>query len=335
MITIIDENLLEIAVSSEECGVTWLSRLRNKNPSYWASALIVLLVSTFGAPYVYDLLHLAQPRARLFQYLLALDPRPLEPRFAKVVLVGDDEFWKGYPAGRRPLKRDYIASLVNKLVQAGAHVIALDFDMQLPDPEASQPSVSKDYIKETNILIRSIIAAAEQGKKIVLPRTIWLNRRGEYYLEPDIFQPYGICTNIGKDGKWENPGSREFSIDEEARRNITCGYIALPYDILMIPERLKLNNDRYIDSLALAVARAANPELMRHVSPQPVYSNDIPEDKMREFGTIISANHLLNADEGALREELGAQTVIVGGNWSIYAYDRGHSVDLHENSSWL
>jgi CHASE2 domain-containing sensor protein len=306
--------------------------VRKKSLRYWISAIIVLVISFTATPYIYNRLNLAQSRARLFQYLLEKDPRPLEPRFVKVVLVEDDEYWAGYPAGRRPIKRDYLAQLVDRLVEANVHVIALDFDLRLPNPENSTPQIPFDYKRETDTLIDSIIRAAQKGKKIVLARTVWIDDKG-YYLDPDIYDPYGVCTRVGKDGRWVNSGTPEFPISARINENISCGYIALPYDILMVPGQLQLKDGSYVDSFALALARAMNAkDATRFVTDnrsEGAYGSYIPDGEFDQYNAEIPAHDLLNTATPELSEKLDGRSVIVGAHWSSFAYGRGEPVDVH------
>ncbi len=307
----------------------WLNRLREKGLRYWVSAVIVLIVSTAGAGYVYDYLHLTPARAWLFEQLLALSPRPLEPRFVKLVLVEDEEYWKGYPEGRRPIKRDYLAQLVDKLASANAQVIALDFDTRLPDPTSME--IPKDYQGETDELIRAILRAANAGKKVVLAKTIWWQEDTGYQPDPDIYQPYGICTGIDKEGRWENPGTPRFPASPQSRENISCGYIALPYDVLVVPGQLRLASGSYLDSFALAVARAKLPEIVSEIvsrfGANLSYANHISEAQLEKYHVEYSARELFSGT--SWKEEVASRAVIVGARWSTLAYRRGGSVDMH------
>jgi CHASE2 domain-containing sensor protein len=307
-----------------------LSALRNKGLRYWISALLVLLLSFFGAPYLYGIVHLAPARAQFFQYLL--DRRPLFPRFVKVVLIEDDDYWDGALAGRRPIKRDYLAKLVEKLAAANAQIIALDFDLRLPNPEASTLKIPLEYRAETARLMASILSAAESSKKIVLPRTIRYGK--EFYeLDPDIFTTFGVCTRPDEKGRWKNPGSSEFAIPDKVKENITCGYIALPDDILIIPGLLRLDDDSYIDSFALAIVRSVNPdEAASTIGPQISYGSFISEHKLHDYNAAFSAHDVLNSEDRELEKKLGGKTVVVGAGWSRDAYHRGPQGDLHDTA---
>src|SRR5262249_8919840 len=151
--------------------------------------------------------------------------------------------------GRRPINRKYLANLIDKLVEANPHVIALDFDTRLPNPNSMQ--IPEAYQEETSALINSIENAAVKGKKIVLATPIWFDEHGGYRRDSDIYQAYGLCTNGAVREVTRTP-MREQAI----AKNVTCGYIALPYDPLTIPGPLPLVDGSNLDSFALAIARA-------------------------------------------------------------------------------
>src|ERR1700720_88202 len=196
------------------------SRLWAKGPRYWGTALAIFLLAVSGSFYVYDYLRLAVARSYWFQYLLELGPRPVEAKFVRIVLVEDDEYWKGYPAGRSPIKRDYLAQIIRKLVAANVHVIAVDFDTRLPDPRST--IIPSDYIEETRALMRAIEDAVAQGKKVVLATPISFNKAGQYVRDADIYQAYGLC----RDEPSSLAGWKDLSVPFEAiKRNVTCGYI--------------------------------------------------------------------------------------------------------------
>src|ERR1700674_432251 len=234
-------------------------RIREKGAHYWLTALVIFLLAISGAPYVYEYLHVRELRSNFFQLLLEFGPKPPEPKFVRIVTIEDDEYWRGYPAGRRPIKRDYLAKLVDALVSANAHVIALDFDTRLPDPTKSDPTkmdIPKDYREETSILIDAIINAAERGKKVVLATPISRDEQGHYQQDPDIYQAFGLCKRGASGRSDENPGG----LTQRVTNNITCDYIGLPYDPLVIPSRLTLVDGGKLDSFALALVRAVRPE---------------------------------------------------------------------------
>jgi len=301
-----------------------LFKLRDKGVLYWVTASIVLFVAFTGSGYVYGYFHLINLRSQFFQELVELAPRPVEPGFVKIVLIDDDEYWKGYLAGRRPIKRDYLARLVNFLVEANANVIGLDFDTRLPDPQSMD--IPADYRVETEVLTKAIENAAQQGKKIVLSTPISYDNEQRYRRDPDIYQAHQLCkddVSVRPIGGIASSGS--------SVPNIACGYIARPYDPLVIPGPLLMADGGYLDSFALALSRASNPDLVSHflerVGNDVRYGNYMSEEKFREYGALFSASAVL---QGAVnKQKFAASTVVIGAHWSRDAAGRGPRIDIH------
>ena len=181
-------NSQQAAAEKPDAVFELLSRCKAKGWGYWIGAAIVLIVATTGSHFVYEELRLEGLRELFFQTLAEWVPRPTEPRYTRLVLIEDDEYWKGELAGRRPIKRRYLAKLVADLAQANAHVIALDFDVRLPDP--SSLAIPPDYVEETKVLIDAIKKAAASGVKIVLATPVSRKTREstEYRRDSDIYQ---------------------------------------------------------------------------------------------------------------------------------------------------
>jgi CHASE2 domain-containing sensor protein len=302
-------------------------RLKNKGVRYWTTALIILFLTTTGSSYVYDQLHIREARSYFFQSLLEWGPRPPEPKFVRLVLIENDEYWQGYLAGRKPIKRDYLAQLVDKLASDNVHVIALDFDARLPNPASMK--IPEEYQNETNTLIQAIENAAEQGKKVVLATPISLSD-GQYQQDSDIYQSHGLCNRRSNRELRDLVQSPE--VEQPAKqKNITCGYIALPYDPLIIPGPLLMADGSYLDSFAVAVARAEQPELvarlLERIGARVRYGNYISGEKFRQSNAVFSAHAVLH--EMIDKETLEAKAVIVGADWSRDALDRGPRADLH------
>jgi len=287
---------------------------------------VVLIVASAGSPYIYDYLGLKTARSAFFQELLALGPRPTEPRQIKIVRIEDDDYWEGILAGRQPIKRDYVANLVRKLVSFNVHVIALDFDVRLPKPDSL--SIQEEYQSETRLLTDAIKAAARNGKKIVLATPVSFADESKkiYRRDSDIYQASGLCLSQekGPDGLFGPP--------DPIISNVTCGYIALPYDPLRIPPPIPMVDGSELDPFALVLARALNPELMSRLmlrKKELGYLNFITHDTFAQMNTLFSARavRLGTIDPGAL----DSKAVIVGGDWSVYASGRGPTTDLHKS----
>ncbi len=271
------------------------NRCKAKGWGYWISAAIILIVATTGSHFVYEELRLEGLRGSFFQKLAELAPRPTEPRYTRLVLIEDDEYWKGELAGRRPIKRRYLAKLVTELAQAKAHVIALDFDVRLPDP--SSLAIPPEYVEETKVLIDAIKNAAASGVKIELTTPISRRTResSEYRRESDIYKANGLCVhdrpNAARAGVERSGGA------DETGKNISCAYIALPYDPLAIPGPLPVVGGGNLNSFALAIARAVDGELVKRIEEAGRightnrYGSFISDTRLRQPGTTISARH--------------------------------------------
>lgn len=303
-------------------------RLKNKGVRYWITAIFILILTTTGSSYIYDHFHIREARSYFFQSLLEWGPKPPEPKFVRLVLIEDDEYWQGYLAGRRPIKRDYLAQLVDKLAADNVHVIALDFDVRLPNPTSMK--IPEEYQNETNALIRAIENAAEHGKKIVLATPV-SRSNGQYHQDSDIYQSYGLCN---RRGNMESSDLAQAPVVEQKlkQKNITCGYIALPYDPLIIAGPLLMADGSYLDSFALAIARVEQPELVarlfKRIGTNVRYGNYISDKKFRQSNAVFSAHAVLQ--ETIDKETLEAKAVIVGADWSRDAVDRGPRADLHQ-----
>jgi CHASE2 domain len=301
---------------------------------YWLGAVAVLIGCNLASPYVDDALGLVHARYWLFQELSQLQWRPLIPRFVKVVLVNDDEHWGSELEGIVPIKRDYLARLVDQLAADNASVIALDFDVRLTGANATGTrgafdEISADTRDAVKIFIHAIIRAAAEGHKIVLSKTIAFDKDGNYKLVADIYQPFGLCSDLIGDGRWENPGVPDFQISAIASKNIRCGYIALPYDMRLLPPKLALDNGKSIDSFSLAIAKAVNPAVADAVGADAYYGSYIPPSTIEKYKIVVSAHDLRTNDPGTA-DIVSGNAVIVGARWHVKAYGVGDIVDVHD-----
>src|SRR5882762_7143258 len=135
---------------------TILSWLKN----YWVRVVIIAIIGIVLGEKVDDTELWINYRYHVYQFLQSLSPRKPHPQRTVVVLVGDNEYWAGKDLQARvPIKRDYLARLVDKASSANAAVIALDFDLRSPSPEGN-PLEYPAYQKETDALLLAIQKAA-------------------------------------------------------------------------------------------------------------------------------------------------------------------------------
>lgn len=302
-----------------------LSKLIAKGWSHWIIAVLVLILGMVITRYADEYLRLDELRNALSQKLLQWYWRPLEPRVVRLVLIGDDEYWRGALAGRVPIKRDYLARVVEALDSANASLIALDFDMRLPDPR--ELTDFPDYRQESELLARTVVAVAH-NRKVVLSKTIRRAGAGTYRLEPDLYQLFGICSQLSPSGRWQHAGTPQLPIDAHAANNINCGYIALTSDKRELPNQVPIIGGLNLDSFSLAITRAHNPRIAAEIAGAVRYGSYIPPGKLDDPGTVYSAHDLLQGNPETLAA-LNGQVVIVGADWSTLADGRGGKIDVH------
>ncbi|MDQ2922586.1 MAG: CHASE2 domain-containing protein [Acidobacteriota bacterium] len=242
-------------------------------------------------------------RYSLYQILQGFTPRKPRPQRTALVLIGDDEYWKDLPAGRAPIKRDYLAELVKHIAAAGPAVIALDFDLRSPSPDGN-PVEAPDFKDETEKLLNAVNAASPH-QIVILPKAIGTNERGEYVSASDIY--------------------RDFKFDP---KRVKTGYIALADDTRIVPlYSIDLSGDS-VDSFSQAIARTYDPEAVEGQTDAESlpYGSFVETKKFKE----ISARRVL-ADDPAAKEMLAHKIVIVGGKWHAQAYETGPTIDSYDS----
>ena len=279
-----------------------VARLREKSFAYWVRLLITIAVVQSLVTWADNHGFITGYRYAFYRFLQSLDHHKAVDQNTVVITIDDDEYWEGKLQGRIPIKRDYLASLIEKLDAAEAKVIALDFDLRSPSPDGN-PVESSDYNKETAKLLQTIKQVAPR-RLIVLPRTIW-KRNGEYVTHSDIYDGYDFGS-----------------------ANVFKGYIALPYERLEIPLTLKLSGDRALDSFSMAIVRAFRSKALDYL-PQA--------DRAPYFSFITekgfdhkTAHEVLTTDPKLVQKDLGGRIIIIGGAWRKFASGVGPRIDLHD-----
>ena len=301
---------------------------KSKSPSYWLTALVVLCASIYFTPSVNRRLGLDPLRYKLFQITGSLTERPLRARFTKVVVIDNKDFLDK-SNGISPVNRAYLGSIVDALNKTNVQIIALDFIFHFADQRTTPVRVgdfsSVGNVSEVDALIKAVIAAANNNKKIVLPIDIMPRQDGTvpYHVVPAIYQAYGLCTALKADGIWENTGTRGFELSARARRNINCGYIELPVDMRQVPPLIDVQQGWRIASLSLAIAAAKDPQVIAAVGDKTRFVTYLPTSQIES----LTARQLLKGDVDVLDTQQPS-AVIVGGTW--LAHDYQGMVDLHD-----
>ena len=241
-------------------------------------------------------------RYQIFQWVQWLSPRGADVQRSVMVIIGDDEYYRsdGELQRRSPIRRDYLAKLVDAAAAANAGVIALDFTFSSPDPKGN-PVELPQYQPETAKLIEAIKRAASAGKKVVLTRTIHEVSHEEgkwtYELESDIYGP--------EVSQWEN---------------VSTGYHVLPDDIRKLPLAVRSADGGLLESFCLAIARADNAASTKKLNDLTAvrYAGFIPED---EFPNKLSADELINGSPK--NSFLANRVAIISGAWHQFGFGRG------------
>ncbi len=219
-----------------------------------------------------------------------------------LVLIGDDEYWKGPYEGRRPINRESLGQLVAALDRYNPKVIALDFDFSSPVPDGSIVEFPK-YAEETKKLADTIKEVSSR-RSVVVPRTLGFD--GQWIEESDVYNKYDL-------------GQARF------------GYIALYSDYRLVPKSLPLKSGDRLDSFAEAIVRCfdltGNGVKCDHHDESLTYAGAyLYEDQFKKY----SANQIISPDSATQRdlvEKLPGKIVIIGGAWSRYAFNRGSRID--------
>ena len=283
-----------------------LSQLRRKRLRYWLIVLIFILLGMLLGPWLEKEEFGIVWRYSVSQWLQRkLTPRDAYAQRTVVVLIGDEEYWKGELASRAPIKRSYLAKLVRALDAADPAIIAIDFDLSSPVPDGSIIEHS-DYQGETKEFLDTVkTVSLNPNRTIVLPETLGPEVGGSYTMDSDIYNGFDFG------------GGR-----------VRMGYIALPYDIRRIPLSVPIEGGKETDSFSQAIVRAYSRGALRRISG---------DGSLPPFGTYLkpedfdalSADQVLNGDQNQLKESLAHKIVIVGGNWHDLGYDRGPESDRH------
>ena len=281
----------------------YVNELVRKGIWYWTKIALLIVVGVYAGEWLTEREYWIDQRYKVYQFLQNRLPRKPHPQRTVLVVIGDEEYWKGELAGRVPIKRDYLARLVQVLDSANPAVIALDFDLRSPTTEGN-PVENPAYQDETQQLLEAVKLASPH-RKVVLPKTIGQDDQQKYVLESDIHSGYDFQGG-----------------------DVLFGYIALPPDTRQVPLlSLPVQNGQPIPSFSQAILQADNEAILRehHEEATLPYGGYMTSEAF----TKVTANQVLSRDPGALRK-LAFKVVIVGGNWHDRGYNRGSWIDAYE-----
>lgn len=279
-------------------------RLPRKGIFYWFRVVILTVIGTALGHWLSDEQVWVDLRYKIYQKQLDLTPRKAIAERVVVVLIDDDEYWKGELARRVPIKRRYLAKMVRALVAANPAVIALDFDFSSPLPDGNLVE-HPDYQSERLELL-NVIKDALERTKIVLPRTVDFDNDENYITTSDIYDGFDLG---------------------QKKKNLYTGYIALPYDIRRVPGELAVKGAQSsVDSFAVAIAKAYDEAALGRIpkSDSLPFGSYLREEEFRTF----SARDVLQKRPEVL-DRFAHKIVIVGGAWHRQGYGRGSRIDTY------
>lgn len=280
-----------------------LDAFRKKKLRYWVRALVAVILGVWLADQLSESALWLKQRRTTYRLLHQLKPRKPHAKWVTLVLIGDNEYWLGQPAGRRPTRRDYLADLMHATAAANPRLVALDFSLRSPSPEGN-PINHRDYKAETEKLVKVI---AEIGKKcpVVIPKALGPEEDDGFTIDSDVYDGY----------------------DFEGAA-VLKGYIALPFDERLVPAApVSLKNGSRLDSFAGAIVRAVHPELL---SKESDVEDTLPYGdfmNLEQFNRVSAEDVLRNVPSAMAA--IAHRLVIIGGHWRNEAVDRWDYVDLH------
>jgi CHASE2 domain-containing sensor protein len=273
----------------------------NKPKRYWVFAIASIILGMGLGNWLEEKGTWIELRYRIYQGFAWLNPHPPKAKRTVVILIDDDEYWKGPLARRIPIRRDYLADLLLSLDKCDPAVIALDFNMRSPAADGSLLD-NEDYTKETE-RFRTALSVISKSRPIVLPATIDISTKGRYTLDAAIYD--GLPLKRG---------------------GIQIGYIQPPVDARLVPIAVNLAGGGTIDSFAESIARAVDQDLVEDIGD----NDSLPFGtfmRAEEFSEIPAADIMKNKTEtcAPLRHNIA----LVGAGWHQASYGRGELIDLH------
>lgn len=291
-------------------------KMRNNPPKEWfkpntkrinyrISVFILVIIGALIGHYISEGNQWLPLRYKIHRLMRADEyPKP-RPQHTTLVLINDEDYWKGELARRNPIKRNYIAKLLRVLDKGDPMLLALDF--QFRSPVANGELIEHpDYTGETKELLDTIKEIA-RNRPVVMPAVLWENENGkDYVLDSSIYSDFDFGS-----------------------ANVLFGYINLPYDIRLVPPPIELEDGNIIRSFSMIIAEAKRARDVERLVQfgSHVYGNFIPKEE--DFMEIY-AGDVFGMTEEQLRKKIGHNIVIISGSWSRFAYQRGDPVDSYE-----
>ncbi len=293
-----------------------LKDLQGKGCFYWIFVLFLIPIGMLLGEWLGEQNVWVKARYQIYRGLQSISAHSITyPTRTAVVLIGDDEFWKGDLARRTPLKRRYLADLIRKIDAADPALIALDIGLRSQTADTGFVE-HPDYQAETAELL-SAIKTVSQNRPVVLPRTLMASgdhdqsespeiENATLEREPSVYDGYNFETN-----------------------NVSDGYVSLPYDIRQVPLGLKLTDNAPLDSFAAAIVRRIDGHALRDAQAKDESALPYGNFIAPEAFDALYADDVLKEKPSVLKSKLVTKIVLIGGAWHERAFRHGKQIDLH------
>lgn len=283
--------------------------IKTLSVSFWIRIVLIVTLGVVIGYFLEEQQITANIRFYSYRVLQKVIPRKQQPNYTAIVLIGDEEYWKDPQlAHRTPINRAYLAKLLRAINDADPTVIGLDFDLRAPLPDENQAD-DPAYHQETDELVKTYREVSRQTP-VILPKAIGTNYYGEYVLEPDVYDAFGISAGT-------DPALHSF------------GYIALPFDPRVLPQTIAISSGKELMSFSEALVYAYDPKRVPANSGghgRGLYAGYINQNEFKNV--TFYATEILK-DPQKFKRLFHPKVVLVGGSWHSRAYDRGGIIDLH------
>lgn len=293
-----------------------LRRLLEKIPGgtrHWATVFVLIGLGSWAGHWLGERDVWIRLRYKIYerqQEIFSPRTRNAASKRTSLVLVGDDDYWKGEELARRvPINRDYLARLVRAVATANPQVIALDFNLASPVPDGSLREHSA-YAEETKRFVAALkeVARIPRGPTVILARTIEYDPETDRFIaQPAVYDEYDL-----------------------PRGRVRSGYIELPFDLRQVPLPVELLDRSKLDSFSSAIVRASGADQALKLAEAG--EGQLPYGSFHERSSFPTypAQAVLEGDTRVL-QNLEHDIVLVGAGWSRFAYGIGGSVDITES----
>jgi CHASE2 domain-containing sensor protein len=288
--------------------MSWIStRIRSRPLGYWTRTAGAIVLGV-GLGELANEHHVGLPwRYEVSRAVQLLQPRQA-PLWTTVVLIEDDEYWRGSLARRVPIHRDYLAGLVRAVANCDPSVIALDFNLRSPVVTGDlrdRYGILRDnraYAPETATLAAAI-EEVRHKTKVVLPLTVSPDKES---VEPNVLDIVPSVTGA-----------------------VARGTIILPYDYRQVLTAETIGG-RPVLSFALAAADLARPGLAAQYAPDQ-YRYDLSFIPPEEFKPLSYREDggFPTPDEC---QRIRHRVVAVGAAWHSGAYNLGTVIDTRDST---